>query len=335
MTTMQSLTLNAAIHGLVACSYWLVPSLRITGQYFAVSVPEDFRSSREGREVAKRFRWTVAAWMVAAMGLQALQPEGVMPLVSLLVMLGGSTYAMLQARKAVAPHGVEKPVVRMASLTAEENPLPGGLLGAVGPFVLLAATAVYLQLNWASLPDRFPPYYTARLNPNVWVEKSFTNVYGPLIYAFALLMVLSLTRMGIAEGSPAGDEAARRYRRLTLRSQAVGLWALGATAAYQTVARFSAQPRVSPAIGLVVVVTVSLALIWPAIRAGVTTSSAGPDVPAGAWKLGILYYNPDDPAVLVRRRFTLGYTLNFGNKLSWMFVGMLVATLGGAKWLLP
>jgi uncharacterized membrane protein len=334
MTT-QHLAFNALIHGMVACSYWLVPSLRITGQYFGVTVPEEFRSSHEGRAVAKRFRWTVAAWMVAAMGLQALQPEGVLSLISLVVMVCGSTYAMLQARKAVAPHGVESRVVRTASLAADENPLPGGLLGAVGPFVLLAAAAVYLQLNWSALPDKFPPSYMARSNSSAWVEKSFTSVFGPLIYAFGLLLVLSLTRMGIAEGTPTGDEAARRFRKLTLRSQAVGLWMLGVVTAYHAIARFSAEPMVSPTVGLVVVVVVALALIWPSIRLGVTSSSSGPDVPAGAWKLGILYYNPDDPAVLVRRRFMLGYTLNFGNKLSWVFVGLFVVTAGGAKWLLP
>ena len=70
------------------------------------------------------------------------------------------------------------------------------------------------------------------------------------------------------------------------------------------------------------------------MRMGVTSASTGPDVPAGAWKLGILYYNPDDASVLVRRRFTLGYTLNFGNKLSWVIVGLLVTTLGGARWFL-
>ena len=42
----------------------------------------------------------------------------------------------------------------------------------------------------------------------------------------------------------------------------------------------------------------------------------------------------DDASVLVRRRFTLGYTLNFGNKLSWVIVGLLVTTLGGARWFL-
>ena len=262
MTTTQNLAFNAVIHGMVACSYWLVPSLRITGQYFGVTVPEEFRSSDEGRVVARRFRWTVAGWMAAAMGLQALQPEGVMPLISLVVMLCGATYAMMQARKAVAPHGMETPVVRTASMTPDGNSLPGGLFGAVGPFVLVAAAAVYLQLNWATLPDRFPPSYVARMDPGAWVEKSFTSVFGPLMYAFCLLLALSLTRVGIAEGTPAGDEGARRFRRFTLRSQAVGLWLLGLITSYHAVARFSAEPPVPPSVGLAVVAAVTLATMW-------------------------------------------------------------------------
>ncbi|QAA34440.1 DUF1648 domain-containing protein [Clostridium manihotivorum] len=32
------------------------------------------------------------------------------------------------------------------------------------------------------------------------------------------------------------------------------------------------------------------------------------------WKLGSIYYNPNDPSVFVEKRFGIGWTLNFGNK---------------------
>ncbi|MBK0380554.1 DUF5808 domain-containing protein [Mucilaginibacter segetis] len=37
------------------------------------------------------------------------------------------------------------------------------------------------------------------------------------------------------------------------------------------------------------------------------------------WKLGFIYYNPDDPAFLVGKRFGLGYTFNFAHKAVWLF----------------
>jgi Family of unknown function (DUF5808) len=49
--------------------------------------------------------------------------------------------------------------------------------------------------------------------------------------------------------------------------------------------------------------------------------------PDAAWK-GSLYSNPNDPALLVPKRFGIGYTLNFGNPWSWAvlaFVLLMVA----------
>jgi Family of unknown function (DUF5808) len=53
----------------------------------------------------------------------------------------------------------------------------------------------------------------------------------------------------------------------------------------------------------------------------------GPRPPDSAWK-GSFYSNPSDPALLVPKRFGIGYTLNFGNPWSWAvlaFVLLMVA----------
>lgn len=39
------------------------------------------------------------------------------------------------------------------------------------------------------------------------------------------------------------------------------------------------------------------------------------------WKVGMFYYNPRDPALVVARRFGIGWTLNFGNPISWFISG--------------
>jgi uncharacterized membrane protein len=43
--------------------------------------------------------------------------------------------------------------------------------------------------------------------------------------------------------------------------------------------------------------------------------------------LGIFCSNPDDPALVVPKRFGVGYTLNFGNPWSWAVLAKLVLTL--------
>jgi Family of unknown function (DUF5808) len=45
--------------------------------------------------------------------------------------------------------------------------------------------------------------------------------------------------------------------------------------------------------------------------------------PDAAWK-GSFYSNPNDPALLVPKRFGIGYTLNFGNPWSWAVLGLVL-----------
>ena len=45
--------------------------------------------------------------------------------------------------------------------------------------------------------------------------------------------------------------------------------------------------------------------------------------PDDKWK-GVFYSNPDDPAVLVAKRYGIGYTLNFGNPWSWVVLALIL-----------
>jgi uncharacterized membrane protein len=47
------------------------------------------------------------------------------------------------------------------------------------------------------------------------------------------------------------------------------------------------------------------------------------------WKGGLIYVNHDDPAVLVSARFGVGWTPNFGNRVTWLLAGGYVAILAG------
>jgi len=48
------------------------------------------------------------------------------------------------------------------------------------------------------------------------------------------------------------------------------------------------------------------------------------------WKLGMIYINHDDPALLVNKRFGIGRTLNFGNPIAWV-IALVVAVIVVAK----
>ena len=47
--------------------------------------------------------------------------------------------------------------------------------------------------------------------------------------------------------------------------------------------------------------------------------------PEQFWRGGIFYVNSDDPAIFVQKRIGIGYTLNFGNRWSWVILGFVLA----------
>lgn len=42
------------------------------------------------------------------------------------------------------------------------------------------------------------------------------------------------------------------------------------------------------------------------------------------WKLGQFYFNKDDPAVFIEKRFGVGWSANFARPLTWIFIGGLI-----------
>ena len=56
-----------------------------------------------------------------------------------------------------------------------------------------------------------------------------------------------------------------------------------------------------------------------AVRKGLVTADEAAAVLDGDgmsdknWKLGMFYFNPSDPSVLVERRFNIGWSVNFGS----------------------
>ena len=50
----------------------------------------------------------------------------------------------------------------------------------------------------------------------------------------------------------------------------------------------------------------------------------GDNTPDAAWKLGIFYYNPSDPALFVPKRFGIGWDLNWARPAAWLIMLALV-----------
>jgi len=62
-------------------------------------------------------------------------------------------------------------------------------------------------------------------------------------------------------------------------------------------------------------------------RGTVTAGAAatGDRTPDACWKWGLIYINPADPSILIEKRFGIGYTLNLGNRWTWLLLALILS----------
>ncbi len=211
---------------------------------------------------------------------------------------------------------------RSVDLYADSDRPPLALWLAVGPFVLLAATALFLDLHWNAIPDKVPVHFGIFGEPDRWVAKGIKGVYGPLAFGAELCIWLSLLAFASWFGA----------RRSTVRSGAITIlvgveYLLAFIASMVPASSLFAIPGW---VSLVVVLAPLPIIVAYMIKKAAEPSQPAENMPEDCWKAGVFYYNPNDPALLVEKRTGFGYTINFANKWSWalMAVGAVVVVTG-------
>jgi uncharacterized membrane protein len=333
---------------LVGLLFLLMPGLTRPDVFFAVTVEPAFRATGEGRRATALYRAvSVAASVLALAALwltahrDAREPWAVL---ALLVQIAGTTGGFLLARRLVLPHAAQPATAREAVLSPSRGALPGGWLLQAVPFLVLAVIAVVVQLRWADMPARMPVHWTLAGHADRWADRTPAGVFMPIVTAALMCGLMLATAIGLlrsrrvrATGEGAPGEAA--FRRVTIVVLFVAEMLIALAASQPSLRALYPANLVVPILGAATaagaVVTVLLVLFM--VRLGQGGSRRAP-LPAGgapvgdrtpdsAWILGMIYVNHDDPALLVEKRFGIGYTLNFGHPLAWVLIGLLVGIL--------
>jgi hypothetical protein len=324
--------LNAAI-------LWFIPRLTRPDLYFAVTVSLGFRDEPDGKLILGRYRrelilFSILALIVFVAGI-ALVGIGFAPAGTTIQSAAGFI-AFYRARNRVMPHAVQPTMIREAELQPSNRIIPGGRIAALGPFVLLAVCAGYLWIQGSS-------HVQLGANPNASPAHALTVYF---LSTTGSLAGFSVVLYGLAHWvRPVYSGGPERARELKFR-RTVAAIVLGAEY-YLTIQAswLMLVPRHQGLISLgllplalvfVLVVVVVLARLGQggsrlATAQGLSTSSG---VPVGDrtldryWKLGVFYFNPDDSAIFVEKRFGLGYSLNFARPTTWFIMALfLIAPL--------
>lgn len=320
---------------LIAVLLHFLPLWRRHSLWFGVTVGPDFSGTPEARRVLRQYRiemWALAvvSWVIVWAGLRsgAAWMLAAGPLLQTL----GAMLAFARGRNRTRPHARRPEGSRAASLTATSEGLPGGAAGVALPYAILAAAAILLKVNWQGLPARFPMHWGLNGTPDRWAVRTWQSVYTPLLAGLLVIGLLHVLGYLITAASPRARIAetadwTARFRRANLRLIVAMGWTLAVLFAVLALNPFL-SPNGSMAVPawliMVVVLAVTVAFIWPIVRICQEPGSGSDGTPDECWKLGQIYYNPNDPALVVEKRFGVGYTINFGNRASWLVMGLIL-----------
>ncbi len=202
---------------------------------------------------------------------------------------------------------------------------------AAAAVLVTGATAIFLALEYASLPDLLPVHFNARGVPDGWQYRTVARVFIPvgvqvlLMLTFGAVAALLLSR-------PHGQhhDAAPEVRAAAAAGEAVvliaAIWVTVQGYAAFALARmwithlptlplYNAAEIAALVATVVVAVRVNRRLGRPEPR---------PFEPAH-WRLGQLYKNSQDPALFVPTRDGRRWTLNFGRPVAGALLGLLLA----------
>ena len=327
---------------LVACSLHAGPYLTRRDIYFGVTVAPGFRDGPVARLVSRRYATQV--WLHALVAA-VLVVSSRAPLLAEPVVLGqlfGASVVFAQARDALVPYAAPPATLREAEL-ARRPSLPGGLAGQLGPFVILLIAAVYVGLNWDRVPLRFPDHWNIAGRPDGWTHKSIVGVYEGLWLGLVMCAAMLASSYGVLHGTRLarvtgeGGRRSRSVRRVNLLAMLATEYVLASLLAWTHIAPALADsadrlrlPLALFVAPFVIAIVGTVAVAWARQGDGSADTSrppVGDTTPDTCWKWGQLYYNPADPAVFVEKRFGVGYTLNFGNRLSWLAVILTIVAL--------
>jgi uncharacterized membrane protein len=331
--------LMLAVAVLVATVFWSLPRWSRPGIFFAVTVVPSFCDSPEAARVLRSYRIQAMAHIVigfAVIVAGARAERAVLLILGTLWLAVGPLIAVARAHKKALPHAMAVPTVREASLTPRTAQLPGGWTLQFGPLAILAVVAIYLGVHWAEIPDEFPVHWGVNGMPNRWSVRTPIGVYGPLLFAAAILIAVSVFAYGfshlarsipIPRNAAATSDFPHRVAVLLLGVE----YFIAAMFSLVGLLPLTGSPGVAPIVILTVAILASAVFLGRWISRGRDHSphAAGDGTPDACWKLGLFYFNPDDAALFVEKRIGIGYTINFARGAAWLILLLtLILPLG-------
>ena len=345
------------------------PSLASPGTPLGVRVPKDYLSDSAVTSALAGYKVRTWGFGIAAtiLSLFAWKLPLLAAVPSLLVTLGGLWAYISQRRRIIAAKKaggwfdeVETTIAARVSTNANGTPEFAGTPTPTFPWVTMlasllciAAGAIIVASHWSDIPDPVPVHWNSSMEADNWSDKSIGSVFFSSFVALALLGLFAIICSFIAhsEVSPRSERSIKARLRneanLALTNTGMGVLTLliSAGMAFTQVTgpvpqfqRFNGAAiitmlilSIGGSIGLVALLLYKQSRLSEQLR-GIHFADEDKESPDNdhLYKWGVMYYNPDDPAVLVDKRFGTGMSLNYARWQAKVFLSLVILILVGS-----
>lgn len=203
------------------------------------------------------------------------------------------------------------------------------------------------------IPERIPMQFNFAGEVTNWADKSYRTVIAlPIIQMYLTLLFLFINSM-IAKAkqqlSVENSEKSIQQNILFRRRWSAFIIITGTamTMMFSTIQLSYIYP-VNHLILTTVALILTIGIIVGSIILSFKTGQGGSRIKTGIgkkgevidrdddqyWKLGQFYFNKNDPALFLEKRFGVGWTINFGQPLAWIILLLIIALAIGIPALL-
>lgn len=207
------------------------------------------------------------------------------------------------------------------------------------PFALAFISMFFTFRMYDQIPDRIPMNYNLSGEVTNWADKSYrsvlmmpiTQIYMTFIFLFVNI-VIAKAKQQISANSP--EKSIKQNITFRRRWSAFTIWSGTALVLLLSLIQYSFIYPINQQLLLTVSLVLTFGMLFWAIILSITTGQGGSRIKTGTdktgevidrdddqyWKLGQFYFNKNDPAIFLEKRFGVGWTINMALPLSWVIL---------------
>jgi len=201
--------------------------------------------------------------------------------------------------------------------------------------IMIAWTLVNVEL----FPDEIPLNYSLTGEVTNWTEKSYLTVLFLPITQFVLTIIFLAVNIVINQAkqqvSATNPEESLQRNIIFRRRWSMFLFATSiALTLMFTIAQISLVYQMDSKILMAVFFVTIAGILGGSLILSISTGQGGSRIKLASspqqtvidrdddehWKLGIFYFNKDDPTLFIEKRFGIGWSINFARPTAWIFI---------------